>query len=346
MPIGRAILFSVLLVAAPTAAIAKACPPAPPPIRDLNLERYYSDKKGIEIDNAKREAKRAAVAPLKNFMTQLAKKSDQVWLGYGPKLLRAKCPIKWLETWAKADALLGTMSTKQADYERKWALAGIAVAYVKLRPFATKQQRELIDPWLNRLAKQCRVFFDNRGRKRNNHWYWLGLGLAAVGIATDSKHHWDEARRIMQDAANDIEPDGTLPMEMARGKRALHYHNFSAQPLFVMTELAHAKKEDWAGLNDGAFHRLAQLIDETSSCYGPRRKHFSLSTGHPQEPLKPKDFAEGWGQNYAHRFPLEGRNKTCLRMPYELKSTKRASNYHRLGGDLRALDRALTAYRK
>ena len=90
---------------------------------------------------------------------------------------------------------------------------GVALAYVKLKPFATAEQRNVIEPWLQRFADAARAFFDDRERARNNHWYWLGLAAAAVGHATDSPRHWEMARDIMRDAARDIGTDGILQKE-------------------------------------------------------------------------------------------------------------------------------------
>ena len=328
-----ALLFSLLPA---TTANARTCPPTPTPIRDLDLARYYSDTAGTQIDEAKKAAKRSAVAPLKNFMTELAKDADRVWQSQRPDSAAAACPLSWLADWATADALLGRMATKQADYERHWALAGLAMSYVKLRPFATSDQRREIDEWLIRLADNCRAFFDHRGRKRNNHWYWLGLGLAAVGLATDSDRYWTEARSIMLDAANDIQADGTLPLELKRGKRALHYHNFSAQPLFAMTLLAHAKEEDWAAFNGGAFQRLVRFI---SAAICASKPIFAIEALPRQDAMKTKDFESAWLQHYVALNP--DRDDAACARPLGLKS--RPSNDHRLGGDLSALRRALDA---
>lgn len=329
-------LFLAILTAASAPAFAQSCLPSPTPIHELDLARYYSDKAGTEIDETKRAAKRAAVAPLKNFMTEVAEGADSVWQTSQPDSNSAACPLSWLTDWAKADALLGKMASKQADYERKWALAGLAMSYVKVRPFATTEQRATIDPWLIRLADRCRAFFDDPDRKRNNHWYWLGLGMAAVGLATNSERHWDEARRIMQDAANDIQANGTLPMELARGKRALHYHNFSAQPLFAMTLLARSKGEDWTAFNDGAFHRLTLFIAAAVCASKPIAALKSLPA---QDAIREKDLEAGWLHDYVRLNPTTD-GATCALAD---GTSSRPSNYHRLGGDLDALIRALDA---
>ncbi|MBU1210031.1 MAG: alginate lyase family protein [Alphaproteobacteria bacterium] len=347
--IAPVLIILMIAILQATSASASDCPPAPAPIRDLDLARYYSDKAGTEIDETKRAANSAAAAPLKSFITELAEGADRVWRTSQPDAAAAACPLFWLAHWAKANALLGSMASKQADYERNWALAGLAISYVKLQAFATAEQRRAIDPWLIRLADQCRAFFDDPARKRNNHWYWLGLGLAAVGLATGSERHWEEARRIMQDAAKDIQSNGTLPMELQRGKRALHYHNFSAQPLFVMTELARTKGEDWASFNDGAFHRLAGLLYNVATC-GDRfggRESFEAQTGTAeQEPTEERQFQKAWGAQYLKRYP---ESKFCMSSSGPAISAdlrKRPSNFHRLGGDLGALVRALDLNRK
>jgi len=47
-----------------------------------------------------------------------------------------------------------------------------------------------------------------------------------------------------KDGIDEIAADGTLPLEMGRGQRALHYHLFALAPLVTMAELAAANGED------------------------------------------------------------------------------------------------------
>ncbi|MEQ8825326.1 MAG: alginate lyase family protein [Filomicrobium sp.] len=315
---------------------AFACAPAPAPIHNLNLQRYYSDAKGIRIDTAKRRELRAAVAPLKSFMVETAQQTDAVWRGSEPDVARAKCVLAWLEAWARADALLGKMSTKQAKYERNWALSGLALSYLKVRPFVPVTQHEVISRWLLKLANLNRAFLNESGRKRNNHRYWLGLGLGAVGLATDDERAWSDARAIMAEAAQSITANGTLPLELARGKRAVHYHNFAAQPLFVLIALARARGEDWSALNDGAFGRLVGFLAD--ALCAPRSVP-ELQVLPAQVPVNPRDFQAGWINDYVARG---GKVDACLEgIPRE----KRATNYHRLGGDFGQLSKALAAKR-
>ncbi len=330
-------------------AAGRTCSGYPPPVRDLDLGRYYIDAAGTKIDFDRRAAKARAVAPIKQFMQRLAADTDLLW--QPPSIrqrsswrLTARCAGRALSNWAEAGALLGSMGTKQAKYERNWAFAGLAVSYLKLRPFLADDERRVIDRWLIELSGRCRAFLDDPARKRNNHRYWLGLGLGAVGLALGSDAHWRASRDIMKEAAGAIEPDGALPLELARGARALHYHNFSAQPLFATILLAMARGEDWAAWGDGGFHRLVRLLDEVGSgCSAVAERRFAEAAGHAQERLKAKDFDAGWRQAYAASFPAKSRASGC-RMSRAGRYIRRGSDYHRLGGNLTALKRAVDHY--
>ena len=205
-----AVLVAALMILPPSWATA-GCPSPPAPVQDLDFGGYYLDKAKSVVDPAARARKRAAVKPLNLLLDTVTKHADRAVLKRSPKHQRAagNCAISWLRTWASGGAYLGRMATKQAEAQRKWDLAGLALAYLKVRRFADRRDRGAIKPWLQAIANRARAVYDNPGKIRNNHWYWLGLGLAAVGIATDSQQHWDEARRIMRDAADDIDGERT-----------------------------------------------------------------------------------------------------------------------------------------
>ena len=205
-------------------------------------------------------AKRAAVAPLHAFLDTVTRFADGAASGSDRRRsINAGCALNWLGRWADADAYLGDMANKQAEAQRRWDLAGLALAYLKVRRFASPGERRSIEPWLRDIADRDRALFDDPGRQRNNHWYWLGLGHGSVGAATQSARHWAVARGVMKDAADHIAGDGLLSLELKRGQRALHYHAFAAQALVLLAEIAAAKGEDWYRFGDGALHRLVNV---------------------------------------------------------------------------------------
>jgi poly(beta-D-mannuronate) lyase len=308
-------LFMMTLTTAAT-----ACPAVPPPVRDLALERYYADSIGSEVDPAKKAEHTRAIAPLTIFVEQAAAYADKAYRARSSPVSNAACGLSWIKAWAEGGAYLGAIDGKQAEAQRRWDLAGIALAYLKLKQWATAEDRKAIAPWLIKVADAAHATFDDAGVKRNNHWYWMGLGLGTVGIAAESDRHWQLARGVIEDASRDVTADGTLPLEMARGKRALHYHAFALMPLVTLAELAVSKSEDFYALGDGALHRLVATtvagLNDASV--------FDKRAGVAQErPVKP---SAGWIALYRARFPE--RVKVAPPQP---------SSHRWLGGDVGVL---------
>ena len=297
--VARIVMAMACLSIASSAHAASGCPAVPPVVTSLDVPRFYGDDAGTIVDPQQKAMHAKAVEPLTKFLRQVVADADHAYTRASHKSQgeAADCALTWLQLWAAGGAWLGPMSTKQAEYQRKWDLAGVALAYLKVRAFARPEQRQVIEPWLQKFADAARGFFDDKSHKRNNHWYWLGLGEAAVGLATSSARHLDIARGIMQDAARDIGADGTLPEEMARGPRALFYHVFAVVPLVLMAELAASRDEDWYSFGNGALHRLAGV--SMTGLADPAM--FDRLAGVMQE--RPLNARAGWLQAYQRRFP-------------------------------------------
>ena len=305
------------------------CPSPPAPVRTIDLTGYYKDKAKSVVDPTALARRRAAVKPLKDYLNSVSKMADRAVLsqslsrraGYG------HCAVSWLRSWAEGGAYLGRMSSKQAEAQRKWDLAGLSLAYLKIRRYADPLDRKILDPWLQAIADRARAVYDSPGKIRNNHWYWLGLGLGGVGLATKSERHWSEAKQIMQDAAKDISPEGFLPLELKRGKRALHYHTFSVMALVTLAELGKTKRQSWYELENDALHRLVRstaraLVDPST---------IENAAGIQQErPLKAR---AGWPQLYELQFP---------RRPFPGSMPVAKPQHRWLGGNVLALKRTLS----
>jgi poly(beta-D-mannuronate) lyase len=221
-----AILIAALLCAAPALADCSA-PPAPQ--RNIIADSYYDNPPVYShIDPVKHAAYEAAVKPLEFYLDRVAHMASD-----GDK----SCTLRWLVAWAEADAMLGKIEKEQAHYERKWLLAGLALSYAKVRDGATGDQRASIDTWLKALADGVRKHSDAYKGVRNNHYYWEGLAVGAVGAVTGDDKDLAWARKVFHAAEADIAADGTLPHEMKRGARALHYHLFSAAPLAMLESI-------------------------------------------------------------------------------------------------------------
>ena len=134
------------------------------------------------------------------------------------------------------------------------------------------------------------------------------------------------ARTIMQEAARAITAEGTLPLELARGRRALHYHAFAAMPLVTLAFLAHVRGEDWTSFNDGALDRLVRMT--YAGLCEPER--FDELAGVAQE--QPPRGGAGWLQLYGL---LSGR-------PEDFAAFETPSGDRWLGGNVFLLATALT----
>ena len=300
--IGDRVIMQKMLLAifaifsAPALARAGACPNIPPPVADITIERFYEDGAGSIVEPTRLEAHKAQMAPLVEFVGTITKLADRAWQQRSEPSGTVRCALSWIAAWAKGGAYLGKMSSKQAEYQRKWDLAGTALAYVKLKKWASAEERAAIEPWLKKWAGASRAFFDDASVKRNNHWYWLGLAVAGVGLATDDDAYWQKAKGIYADAMKDISAGGTLALEMERKGRALYYHVFAVEPLVVLAEIAAAKGEDWYALNEGALHRL---VKATVEGLADPEKFDELAGEKQQRPVKP---GYGWASLYRERF--------------------------------------------
>lgn len=306
------------------AAAAEDCPAIPPPVVDLKIERFYEDGAGSIVEPTRLEAHKAQMAPLVEFVGTVTKLADRANRQRSSPRNTIACALSWMRAWAKGGAYLGKMNEKQAEYQRKWDLAGVALAYVKLREWASEDDRAAIEPWLKKWADAARAFFDDKTVKRNNHWYWLGLAEAGVALATGDDTYWQHAKAIYLDAMKNISVEGTLPLELERKGRALYYHVFAVEPLVVLAELAAAKGEDWYQLGDGALHRL---VAKTAAGLRDPAIFDTLAGEKQQRPVKP---GYGWAELYRNRF--------IDRMPDKID----LPNSHRwLGGDVDVLIQSL-----
>jgi poly(beta-D-mannuronate) lyase len=238
-----------------------SCATPPAAVHAINGVRYYSDKKGSVIDSALLDENNASLRPVRGYLDAVAKMSDDAVLG---DHIAAVCALTWLAAWASADAMNGPVN-HQGEYEREWTVGGLALAYLKLRDTgylaASAAQRDLTEHWLAKLARALEPYYDGseRANDQNNHAYWCGLSVSAAGIAANDRALFDWGIGKYKAGVDMIRPDGSLPLEMRRGVRALHYHLFAAMPLVLLAEMGAANGVDLYAYDNGALHRLAKL---------------------------------------------------------------------------------------
>lgn len=234
----------LLLLLLPGATFA--CEPAPPPVHDIDANRYYVDAHRSIVDPVLKARNEAAVKPVNDYLGTIARAASDWQAGRDPD--GARCALTWLQVWGGHNAMLGTMTTQQSYYTRKWTLGGLALSYARVRPAATPSQRDAIDAWLRRLADVTVAHAEQHKGVRNNHYYWEGLAVTAVGAVTADVRYLDWGRKVFAHAMGQVQPDGSLPLEVARAGKALSYHLYSAAPLVMMASILE--------LDDPALERL------------------------------------------------------------------------------------------
>ena len=92
----------------------------------------------------------------------------------------------------------------------------------------------------------------------------------------------------------------TVPLEMKRGSRALHYHLYALAPLVLLAEFGEANGIDLYARNKGALHRLVNV--SVKGIGDPSL--FEKATGVKQEVwAHPSGDQIGWAPPYVRRFP-------------------------------------------
>ena len=234
---GLLVLFMSCLLLRPIASSAAPCPAVPAVVRDIVANSYYSDPQYSIPDPEKFARNRASVKPLTDFLRDIANRASRYAANPAKATPEAECALGWLKTWAEGGAMLGTLSSEQAYYQRKWMLSGLALSYARIRPTADPQTRATIEHWLVTIANLTLDHSDRHKGVRNNHYYWEGIAVAATGAVTGEKRFLDWGQRVFDRAMADVAADGSLPHELARGRKALKYHLFAAAPLAMLASV-------------------------------------------------------------------------------------------------------------
>ena len=287
------------------------CPDVSTLPHDIVAFDYYSDSKHSVIDPTRYAAYQAANRQF-DSVEHAAEGAADEFQNSGSRAA-ASCAAQILLAQAQANAMTGSMSSNQAYYVQNWTIGALAVVWLKVRPAGrcslglSPTQTATLTSWMKTVAAQVEDYFQQQHEKssgsgRNNHYYWAGFAVMAAGIASNDRGLYDWGVGTYKFGVDQIEPDGTLPLEMGRGQRALHYHLFALAPLVTMAELASANDEDLYAYDDS---RLKLLVNV--SVAGLADNHFfAEKSGVAQDTPKGghiSGFDISWIGPYARRFP-------------------------------------------
>lgn len=254
--------FAGLVVKAATGK-AKACAKSPPPFTgEMSFDSKYagSGRSRDSLNPLSMLSYKRATADIEAFEKGLAALGDRHVRGQAGA---AACALDWMHAWAAADALAGA-ANGQGKAVRKWALSAVAFNFLKIRDAAglDAARRQVVRDWISRRADQVVAdHADIDPARMNNHHYWAAAAVAASAVATGRTDLLDWSVGLYERAAAAIDADGVLATEMARGTRALEYHNFALAPLVMVAAIGQANGRDLLGMNDCALCRLVSRVE-------------------------------------------------------------------------------------
>jgi len=284
---------------------AYTCPAIPAIARDLTTDGFYrlDDPTHSIIDPVREAAYKASADPVKKAGAIIVAAAD-AYRTTGSRAA-AQCVVDRTFSMAQAQSLTGKMSSNQAYYVQGWIAGAIAIAYLKVRAthLETPEQNDLIGKWLISVNNQTTACYDRdhkSGDAQNNHYYWAGIQSTAIGTVANDRHAFDWGIHTYKTGVGQIRPDGTLPREMERGTRALHYHLYALAPLVLLAEFGEANGDDLYALDQGAIHKLVKI--SVAGMVDPA--FFAKATGIQQEhAATPSGDQIGWAPPYQRRFP-------------------------------------------
>lgn len=289
-----------------TTDAAYTCPAVVPLSPDLTTSGFYSDSKASVIDPEKWKAYTASAGPYKDLGNRIVDAAD-AYRTTGSSAAR-DCAIQHMEAAAKDGVFTGKMSSSQAYYVQGWTIGAIAIAYLKVRDSGaiSSAQQEVILHWMTQVISQSQDYFDSRrksstGDSQNNHLYWAGVEVAAAGIAANDRKLFDWGMGTYHTGISEILPDGSLPQEMRRGQRALHYHLYALAPLVYLAEFGEDNGLHSYAERDDSLQKLATLCIQGLE----DNSFFVKATGIQQDTPNGPPAAEqiSWGKVYLARFP-------------------------------------------
>jgi poly(beta-D-mannuronate) lyase len=259
--------------------------PAPPAGRMTIPHHYLSGSNGpVNPEEAK------AAEPYRKLQNTVSKGASR-YLATGDPA-EAVCVANLLANWAKAGALLDYTSkeSSQAWFQVEWTLGSISLAYsaVQSETSIPAEERKAILAWMRRATEY--MFSQNRNddpAHENNHAYWRAMAATSVGILAGDNALYRRGLEQYARALAQMNPDGSLPLEMARHENALAYQSFALAPLATIAELAARQGVDLYSLRvkghslgDGvAFLLRAADRPEIVKRYAVEEQTFSFHSG-------------------------------------------------------------------
>lgn len=322
-----------MIAAAPAVSSAKLkCETPPPAVRDIIVDsKFGEDRRShnstvVDPESAANYAE--STKALTAYTRRVAGMADRFADPTSAGARDTRCALLWMNAWAEQDALLGEVNAT-GESVRKWELATLATAYLKIRDGSLDPERSArVRRWLKRLAEKVRADYSRNleaDSRSNNHLNWAAWAVMAAAIGADDRELFDWSVDRFHYALAQIADDGTLPLELKRRHLAAAYHNYALAPLILTREGAAA---NGIALSAGEAAHLQKLVDVVISSYTDPAL-LEARTGHRQDLSKVSATHLAWLEPYYARS-----HDPRVR---DLIERNRPLSFSRLGGNLTAL---------
>lgn len=233
----------------------------------LSYGSRYTDKSKdrSDIDKESNAKVNEVLGPIDDFISELTTEANAVALkeeGKGDPV----CVVEAIYEWADAGAF-SKLKSMNAQLSAPSRIGAIALDYLQvlpsLEPNQLQEKRATIEKWLDERAHASVEYFDGKAppkASRNNLRAWAGLAAAAAGLAADDDVLISWAAYTNNLVACSADEDGALPLEMARGPRALHYQLHATAPLVTTAALLKDKGYRLFDACDGAIGRIVSFV--------------------------------------------------------------------------------------
>lgn len=255
------------LVAAPMASSKTSCRTPPEAVRNILTVSKYGENRRVHastvVDPAAEAEYEEGTRELNEFTRGLADLTNGFSKFNTAGVRDARCALAWLNAWAEQDALLGRVNESGVAV-RKWALASLAAAYLKIRSTPNEPgQSARVRRWLGRVADEVRADYSRNlasDSRSNNHLNWAAWAVMAGAVAADDRDLFDWSMDRYRFALGQIDSDGTLPLELKRRQLAFAYHNYALAPLVLVREAAIANGVTFTPEEERSLQKLIDVV--------------------------------------------------------------------------------------
>ncbi|NRA83139.1 MAG: alginate lyase family protein [Gammaproteobacteria bacterium] len=221
-----------------------SCPNLIEPIIIFESSSIYKDTPcRCIIDPQKKAIYDNEIAILRNYSKTLVKLADLYSKTPRENPEIAQCAQRHITHWSETGAMTGD-HLSHVGYQKAGEILGVvAQTFNKIKhaegielPTSGTATYE----WMRQLSDSVLYFYDNLAgpnTRNNNHRYWDSFYLGSAAVVMNDHDLFNWAQQGLTIGLEQIQADGTLPLEMARGSKAYRYHLYAVAPLVGLSQL-------------------------------------------------------------------------------------------------------------